>query len=90
MVAIWARFNVAEPALDTWAANLSRMSYQKLLEYPLEGARPEQVSRSHVEWTLNREILAGGRLQMVVQAYRPGKQILFLKFGEMLVLQRTW
>jgi len=84
MVEIWARFDAAEGALDRWVATLSRQSYNTLLELPLEGARPELPATPRVEWMLNREMLDRGRLQMVAQAYRAGKTLLFLQFGEML------
>jgi hypothetical protein len=36
-----------------------------------------------IELTLNRKLLSDGRLEIVLQAYRPGRHILFVKFGRM-------
>ena len=84
MIEIWSRFDAAEKALDEWIDALSRQPYAALLHLSLEGARPAQPGDPKVEWTLNREVQDGGRLQIVAQAYRAGKTLLILQFGEML------
>jgi hypothetical protein len=84
VIEIWGRFDAAEKALDEWVDALTREPYDALLHLSLEGARPARPSNPQVEWMLNREVQDGGRLQVVAQAYRAGKALLFLRFGEML------
>lgn len=79
---ICTSFPQAEPGLLARLAALAERPFAELAALPSAG--PTEVLGGDVEFTLLRKTLQDGRLEIVVQAYRPGRQGRFLRFGQML------
>ncbi len=79
---IWSSLRQAEPELNRRLAELIERPFDILERLPAwtDAGR----SFDGIEYTLNRRECPDGRIEVVLQAYRPGRRILFLKFGEML------
>jgi hypothetical protein len=81
-VDIWAPLEEAAPELSSRLEEVSRRPFEELARLP--ASSDVGISSGGVEFTLHRETLPDGRLQIVLQAYRPGRHFLFLRFGHML------
>lgn len=81
---IWHRFDEAEGILAEWLDTLVEIPYAIFLSDSHDEVRPETAADQRIDWTLYRSVLDSGRIQLVVQGYRPGKKFLGLRFAQVL------
>lgn len=79
---IWASLEQVEPALQARLDEFARQPFSELAQLPQWSSLDNEPAG--IEITINRKPLPDGRLEIVAQAYRRGRRVLFVQFGEML------